>query len=131
MPAKEKANRESLLQTEKIMSHRGVNTMDVSQATGNAYNTVLSYRRDNSQYLSRQVLQDLAGALRVEVWELFYPGELAKPLTKIAKAIGIEATEPVTFDEYKGLIMAISAKCGAGVTEADFAPQAPPATKSD
>lgn len=115
---------ETDLQVARLMAHRQMSTMELSHLTGAAYNTILSYRRGSSDRLSRRVLEDIAHALRVQVWELFYPGVLAVPLVKIAQALGVQVvSEPVTLDEYKGLIMAISAKCSAGVTEADFAPQ--------
>lgn len=118
--APNKESKNAMLQAARIMDHRGASTQDVADKTGAAYNTILSYKRDSSERFSRQVLGDMAGALNVQVWELFYSGEYARPLVKIAKALGIDATIPVTSDEYKALYMAIGQKVGAQIEPQDF-----------
>lgn len=106
-----------------LMDENDVKTRAMADEAGLSYNTVLSYQRNSSDLVSKRVLQSLASAMGLEVWELFYPGHYARPLTKIAKALDIEVGDlPTKMDEYKAIFMAISDKLGADVNDDDFGP---------
>lgn len=113
------------LSTSRVMAHRHVTTKDLADGQGLSYNTVLSYRRGGASKLSTDALEAIANGLNVEVWDLFYNGEFSRPLAKIAQAAGVDCPTPATSDEIKALLLDLSAKLKAGVTEADFEPLDP------
>ncbi len=107
----------------EIMEHQGKSTAEIRDESGVAYNTILNYRRDSTDRLSRRVLEDIAESLGVEVWELFYMGEFKKPLMKIAKALEVEvADQPVIMGEYVDLLKSIGNALGIRLTATDFKP---------
>lgn len=106
-----------------LMEHRGLDTKAVSEQAGLAYNTVLGYKRNSGDRISKRAMEDLATSLGVEVFELFYQGQYARPLIKIAQALGIQpAGAPLTKSEYIDLIVQIGEKVGAKIDQADFDP---------
>lgn len=115
--------KDNYLSVDFLLDCAGKTTRQVADETNLAYNTVLAYRRNSGDRLSKESLDLIAHNLGVEVWELFYHGQFAGALVKIARALGIDATPPIYGKDHKELIMDIAAKVGAEVDLSDFNPR--------
>lgn len=105
----------------RIMKYRDVGTKELADKTGLAYNTVLAYRRDSMSQINKQTLESMAEVLDVFPWEFFYTGMFSKVIGKIARAVGLLVSDPVTAEECKVVLAQIGEKVGAEIVEDDFA----------
>lgn len=120
-------NKPTRLMVGQVMNLLGLSTQKISDDFSLAYNTVLSHRRGNSELVSLRVLDRLGQAMGMQAWQLLYQGQWARPLIKIADALGVDpivfkAGFPVTDAEYRELFKAIGAAAGADIRDSDFEP---------
>lgn len=92
------------LYLDRIMKRRKIGALELHHESGVAYNTALSYQRDASERISKDVLGKIASYLGVDVWELFLPEDDENAIISIAKSVGIENPEGVSASELIGAI---------------------------
>lgn len=83
----------------QMMEKRGIKAEELSSISSVAYNTALSYQRDASERLSKDVLGRIADALDVDVFELFMTCEDRERLDSFARLNGIEGAEKMRASE--------------------------------
>lgn len=80
-----------VLNLDRIMNRKKIGALELHKKSGVAYNTALSYQRDASDRISKDVLTKIAGFLGVPVWEIFLPENDETKIREIAKIVGVES----------------------------------------
>lgn len=90
----------------QMMEGREIKAEELSSIASVAYNTALSYQRDASERLSKDVLGRIADSLNVDVFELFMTSDDRERLISTARLLGVENPEKMKASE---MILAMNA----------------------